>query len=325
MSDHNHEDPLNSILNGNNEATEDNASTSTPDLSLGLIDTVTTNKLFQLSQNFIHSQGDTADNTDNSAACGGSSIPDNNTNGTDSVQDKSGDTPQDKCAEELEQDYKKVVQKGPPIDQQLANVFQDLAWGIFKQEKWDQVISGTIPPENLESLDVTKANKELRLKISHGTKSFDLSFQKLQDLILKSICITSNLANELYSVRSSSKEELNEINSKGIQKCADAAMLIGKLSYDLLTCRRELIIPELNSGYRQTTFVQGDHPKLLFGDHLPKAINDISETNKVGQALKKQHFVPMNYTPSNQFQPQNFSPRGKPFLYQGRGKKGNIR
>ena len=117
MSDHNHEDPLDSILNGNNEATEDNASTNTPDLSPGLICTVTTNKLFQLFQNFIHSQEDTAENTGTSAACGGSSIPDNKSNGTDSVQDKSGDVPQDKCAEELEQDYKKVVQKGPPIDQ----------------------------------------------------------------------------------------------------------------------------------------------------------------------------------------------------------------
>ena len=47
MSDHNHKDPLDSILNGNNEATEDNASINTPDLSPGLIDTVTTNKLFQ--------------------------------------------------------------------------------------------------------------------------------------------------------------------------------------------------------------------------------------------------------------------------------------
>ena len=187
--------------------------------------------------------------------------------------------------------------------------------GTFKQEKWDQVVSNTIPPENLESLDVTKVNKEVWLKISHGTKSFDLSFQKLQDLILKSICITSNLANELHGVRSSSREELNEINSKGIKKCADTAMLIGTLNYDLLTCHWELIIPELNSSYPQPIFVQGDHPKLLFGDDLPKAINNISETNKVGQALKKQHFVQMNHTPSNQFQPQNFSPRGKPFLY----------
>ena len=116
MSDHNHEDPLDSILNGNNEATEDNASTNTPDLSPGLIDTATTNKRFQLFQNFIHSQEDTVENTSTSAACGGSSIPDNKSNGTDCVQDKSGDTPRDKCADELEQDYKKVAQKGLPID-----------------------------------------------------------------------------------------------------------------------------------------------------------------------------------------------------------------
>ena len=91
-------------------------------------------------------------------------------------------------------------------------MFQDPAWGIFKQENWDQVESDTIPPENLESLDVTKVNKEVWLQIAYGTKSVDLSFQKLQDSILKSICITSNLANELYGARSSSREELIQSN-----------------------------------------------------------------------------------------------------------------
>ena len=162
MSDDNHKDPLHSILNGNNEATQNNAITNSTDLSPPLIDTVTTNKIFQTFQNFIHSQGDTSDNTGNSAACVGSSIPDNNSDGTDSVQDKSGDTPQDKCAEELEEDDKKVFQKEPPADQRLANMFQDLACGIFKQEKWgDQVISVTIPTEKLESHNVTKVNKEV--------------------------------------------------------------------------------------------------------------------------------------------------------------------
>ena len=111
MSDHNHEDPLDSILNGNNEATEDNASTNTPDLSPGLIDTVTTKKLFQLFQNFIHSHEDTAENTGTSAAYGGH-----------------------KCAEELEQDYKKGVQMEPPTDQRLANCFRILH-GEFLNKK----------------------------------------------------------------------------------------------------------------------------------------------------------------------------------------------
>ena len=102
------------------------------------------------------------------------------------------------------------------------------------------------------------------------------------------------MVNELYGVRSSSREELIEINSKAIKKCADTAVLLGESNHDLLACHRELIIPELNSSYRQLTFVQGYHPKLLFGDDLPKAIKDISETNKVGQAkfcTNEPHFI----------------------------------
>ena len=102
-----------------------------------------------------------------------------------------------------------------------------------------------------------------------------------------------------YDARSSSREELIEVNSKAIKKCADTTILLGQLNYDLLAYRRKLIIPELNSSFRQLTFVQGDQPKLLFGDDLPKTIKDISETKKVGQALKKQNFVPINHTPSN--------------------------
>ena len=126
------------------------------------------------------------------------------------------------------------------------------------------------------------------------------------------------MVNELYGVRSSSREELIEINSKAIKKCVDTAMLLGKLNYDLLACRRELIIPELNSSYRQLTFVQGNHPKLLFGDDLRK---DISESNKIGQALKKQHFCVNEPHSIKPIQPQNFSPRGSLFYTNAGAKK----
>ena len=49
---------------------------------------------------------------------------------------------------------------------------------------------------------------------------------------------------------------------------------------------------ELNYSYRQLSFNQGNHPKLLFGDNLPKKIKDISETNKVGLAISKKSFTP---------------------------------
>lgn len=318
-------DPLDVILNSNDEDAGDTGNSTTPELSPGLLNTASTNKIFELFQNFMSSQGHVVENTATTSA-GSSSTPDNTNIRTEPVPGNVGDTPKDKFTEDLEQDYKKVILKGPPIDQRLASIFQDLAWGIFKQEKWDQVANDTLPPENIDSLEVTKVNKEVWSKISHSTKSFDLTFQKLQDLILKSFCITSTVANELYLARSGSKEDLVGAVNSAVRKCADTAMLLGKLNYDLLACRREMIIPELNSSYRQLTFVQGDHPKLLFGDDLPKAIKDISETNKVGQAIKKHIFSPVNHTASYHSQPSNFSPRGKnSFLHRGRGKRGRIR
>ena len=48
----------------------------------------------------------------------------------------------------------------------------------------------------------------------------------------------------------------------------------GKSNYLLVARGKDQIIPELNGNYRQLPFVQGDHPKLLFGD----------------EKLKKKHF-----------------------------------
>ena len=51
-------------------------------------------------------------------------------------------------------------------------------------------------------------------------------------------------------------------------------------------------MPKLNYSYRQLSFNQGDHPKLLFRDNLPKQIKDISETNKVGFAISRKLSAP---------------------------------
>ena len=66
-------------------------------------------------------------------------------------------------------------------------------------------------------------------------------------------------------------------------------MVWGKIIQDILNLRREKIAPELNPNYKQLTFKTEDHPKILFGDDLPKTIKYISETNKVGQSLTQRY------------------------------------
>ena len=38
--------------------------------------------------------------------------------------------------EEMEQECEKVTLKGSLLDLRLAKIFQDFAWGVFKEEKW---------------------------------------------------------------------------------------------------------------------------------------------------------------------------------------------
>ena len=42
------------------------------------------------------------------------------------------------------------------------------------------------------------------------------------------------------------------------------------------------IAPELNLACKHSSFPQGAHRKLLFGDGLPKAMTELTETNKIG-------------------------------------------
>ena len=66
--------------------------------------------------------------------------------------------------------------------------------------------------------------------------------------------------------------------------------MLGNLNEDLLILRRESITPELNIAYKHLSFPQGEHPKLLFGDDLPRSIKGITENKKVGQCLSEINF-----------------------------------
>ena len=118
-------------------------------------------------------------------------------------------------------------------------------------------------------------------------------------------------------------QELMELVKTSLKKCADTAKILGKLNQDLLTLRRDSITPELSIGYKHLSFPQGEHPKLLFGDDLPRSIKEITETNKVGQCSSKKDF---QNSPSASNISLNSNTAGCPigsksFLYGGQGQR----
>ena len=116
--------------------------------------------------------------------------------------------------------------------------------------------------------------------------------------------------NMLYEAKQNQESNMLEVKKNGIRLCEDTAMLIGQMNFEILSFRRAKIMPELNYSCRQLSFDQGDQPKLLFGDNLPKQIKDISETNKAGFAISQKSVtlgstisIPPHKSPQNKIQP----------------------
>ena len=103
----------------------------------------------------------------------------------------------------------------------------------------------------------------------------------MQALVQKSFAVIANMADDLCKNRTEKdKTVISQTIKDSIRKCADAAVFLGKINQDILNLRREKIASELNQNYKTKRKTE-DHPKLLFGDDLPKTIKDISATNKV--------------------------------------------
>ena len=71
-------------------------------------------------------------------------------------------------------EYENTERKGPPLNQKLTKIFQDLIWNNTKPENIDNLLKNVLPPENIEDLEPNKVNTEIWRTTSHQAKSADL-------------------------------------------------------------------------------------------------------------------------------------------------------
>ena len=83
-----------------------------------------------------------------------------------------------------------------------------------------------------------------------------------------------------------SSHSTHPIDNKAIVKSLmDSVALLGHTNCELVQQRRDLIRPDLNDEYQQICSEHILFSSWLFGDDLPKQVQDISATNRVSQQL----------------------------------------
>ena len=127
---------------------------------------------------------------------------------------------------------------------------------------------------------------------------------------------------KLLSVKSNPKTVSKEDVSSFLRFALDSLTLMAHSVYEVNLSRLELIRPDLNEQYKQLCSSQTQISKFLFGDDLPKAVEEISETNKVSQRLSYPKQGTNSKHGSNNFRQQGSSYSNRQhFLYQGQGQR----
>ena len=153
----------------------------------------------------------------------------------------------------------------------------------LSDEKLKEKLSSCSRPANCENLTATKVNPEVWSKIQSGTRSRDLKFQRLQNIVPKAVIPLIKLTDQCMKPEFSAQQLSSENVTRPL---FDVIALLGHANCELIQRRRDLIRTDLNNQYQQICAEHVGFTDLLFGDDLRKQIQDISATNRMGQKLQ---------------------------------------
>ena len=160
------------------------------------------------------------------------------------------------------------------ISPKLADIVNKLLRNRLTEDKLKEKLTQSTRPKNCDNITGINVNAEIWPKLQPSTRSYDIKMQRVQNTLLKATIPIVKVVNQLMT----NPDDID--NSKGIIKnLMDSVALLGHTNCELVQRRRDLIWPDLNDNYQQLCSEHIEFTSWLFGDDLPKQVQDISGTN----------------------------------------------
>ena len=184
----------------------------------------------------------------------------------------------------LEKEFNVSEQDGADIHGNLANIVQKLLKDKPEEGKLNEVKKRYLRPKNCEMLAETRVNLAIWNNLSERASTSDLKLQKVQKSLIKGSTAVVQVVNDLISKP--------DMPSKGqiIKQHMDGVLLLANANIELNLRRREALKPELHTSYRYLCAPSNPITTELFGDDLPKAVKDITDTNRITSKLSRERF-----------------------------------
>jgi len=172
---------------------------------------------------------------------------------------------------------------GPAINGDPASLLDKIMREKANKDKITDLKKQHKTPENCSTLSETKVNQGVWNNLDESARSTDLKFQKVEKSLVKGMIIIVTEVNKLMG-KSGPQNAEDTVGS-----LMDGVLLLANANQELNYGQRdlELMRPQLNPNYRHLCSPSNPITSLLSGDNLPKAVKDISDTNRLSSKLTK--------------------------------------
>ncbi|CAB3994449.1 Hypothetical predicted protein, partial [Paramuricea clavata] len=176
---------------------------------------------------------------------------------------------------------------GPPINDKLASIVNKNFSDDVDLTKLKSILNTHKKPENCTELFVPRVNTEIWHKMMPHQRKADIKFSNLQDTLIKGVSALTTASNDLLVCR----ETKTLPNYKDfLSQLLDATALFGHVCQELSFKRKETIKPILHPDFKSVCSRTHKVRRLLFGEDLPKVVQDLRASTKVVAQLTS--FVP---------------------------------
>ena len=182
----------------------------------------------------------------------------------------------------LEKEFNVSEQDGAEIHGNLAAIVQKLLKDKPEEDKLNEIKKRYLRPKNCDMLAETRVNLPIWNNLSERARTLDLKFQKGQKSLIKGTTAVVQVVNDLISKP--------DMPSKGqlVNQLMDGVLLMANSNTQLNLRRREALKPELHTSYHYLCAPSNPITTELFGDDLPKAVKDITDTNRITSKLSRE-------------------------------------
>ena len=204
---------------------------------------------------------------------------------------------------------------GLPITDKLASIVNKNFSDDVDLTKLKSILNTHKKPENCTELFVPRVNTEIWHKMKPHQRKADIKLSNLQDTLIKGVSALTTASNDLLVCR----ETKTLPNYKDLlSQLLDATALFGHVCQELSFKRKETIKPILHPDFKSVCSRTHKVGRLLFGEDLPKVVQDLRASTKVMTQLTS--FVPQgnqsgtnksSYTRSPNNNKQFLSQRGR--------------